>query len=55
LEARVKNLALFHYGPDLTDQDVAGILVKTRQVFPRTLLAKEGLEIALPLGNILPD
>lgn len=55
LEAQVKNLALFHYGPDLTDRDVAQILVKTRQVFPRTLLAKEGLEIALPLGDKLPD
>ncbi len=55
LEAKVKNLALFHYGPDMTDQDVAEILVKTRQVFPRTLLAKEGLEIALPLRNTLPD
>jgi phosphoribosyl 1,2-cyclic phosphodiesterase len=51
LEANVKNLALFHYGPDLTDDDVADILVKSRKIFPRTLLAKEGLEITLPLGE----
>jgi ribonuclease Z len=55
LEAKVKNLALFHYGPDLTDRDVTQILGKTRQMFPRTLLAKEGLEIALPLEDKLPD
>lgn len=55
LEARVKNLALFHYGPDMTDDDVIQILGKTRQIFPRTLLAKEGLEITLPLGDKLPD
>ena len=55
LEANVKNLALFHYGPDLTDQMVFQILGKTRQIFPRTLLAKEGSEIVLPLGINLPD
>lgn len=55
LEANVKNLALFHYGPDLTDEMVFQILGKTRQIFPRTLLAKEGSEIVLPLGINLPD
>ncbi len=55
IEAGVKTLALFHYSPDLTDNEVESILVKTRQVFPRTILAREGLEIHLPLGDKLPD
>ncbi|MBE2200843.1 MAG: MBL fold metallo-hydrolase [Anaerolinea sp.] len=55
IEAGVKTLALFHYAPDLTDDDVAHILQQTRNVFPRTILAREGMEIELPLGQGLPD
>lgn len=55
IEAGVRNLGLFHYGPDLTDDEVANILIKTRQMFPRTLLTKEGLEINLPLNEGLPE
>lgn len=55
LEANVKTLALFHYGPDLTDETIMQIGEKTRQIFPRTLLAKEGLVLTLPLGEELPD
>lgn len=54
IEAGVKNLALFHYAPDLSDDELEQILVKARKVFPRTLLAQEGLTINLPLKQ-LPD
>lgn len=55
IEAGVKTLALYHYAPDLTDEEVEEILYKTRQIFPRTILAREGLGIDLPFGNELPD
>jgi phosphoribosyl 1,2-cyclic phosphodiesterase len=55
IEAGVDSLGLFHYGPDLSDDMVGHILDKTREIFPRTILAKEGLEITLPLGGDLPD
>jgi len=55
IEAGVDSLGLFHYSPDLSDDMVEQILHQTREVFPRTILAKEGLEITLPLGENLPD
>ncbi len=55
IEAGVGSLGLFHYGPNLYDDEVEQILHKTREIFPRTILAKEGLEITLPLGEKLPD
>ncbi len=55
IEAGVRNLGLFHYSPDLTDEQVEAILEKTREIFPRTILAREGLEVSLPLGADLPD
>lgn len=55
IEAGVRNLGLFHYSPDLTDEQVEAILEKTRKIFPRTLLAREGLVVTLPLGMDLPD
>lgn len=42
-------LALFHYDPDSSDEEMEQILIQARQVFPRTILAYEGLEIELPL------
>ena len=51
IEANVKCLGLFHFSPDLTDDDVESILHKTRQVFPKTLVAREGLELQLPLSK----
>jgi phosphoribosyl 1,2-cyclic phosphodiesterase len=54
IEAGVKNLGLFHFSPDLTDDDLDQILHKTRQLFPRTFIARERLEITVPLTN-LPD
>lgn len=55
IEAGVKTMALFHYAPDLTDDEVDQILLQTRQLFPRTILAREGLELTLPLDDQLPD
>ena len=52
IEARVKCLALFHYAPDLTDDEADQILIKARRVFPNTILAKEGLELNLPLTSL---
>jgi ribonuclease BN (tRNA processing enzyme) len=55
VEARVKNLALFHFSPDMTDSHVEQIASKARNIFPRTLIAREGLELNLPLNDKLPD
>jgi ribonuclease BN (tRNA processing enzyme) len=49
LEANVGCLALFHYDPDSSDDYMESVLEKARQVFPRTILAREGLEIYLPM------
>jgi phosphoribosyl 1,2-cyclic phosphodiesterase len=54
VEANVKCLVLSHYSPDLTDDEVEEILYKARKIFPRTILAKEGLAVQLPL-HTLPD
>jgi phosphoribosyl 1,2-cyclic phosphodiesterase len=54
IEARVKCLALFHYSPDLSDDDLDKILLQARAIFPRTFLAREGLSVTLPLGE-MPD
>lgn len=55
IEANVKCLGLFHFSPDLTDDEVDVILQKTRRIFPKTLVAREGLELQLPLTGKLPD
>ncbi len=55
IEAGVRSLALFHYSPELTDPDVENILLQTREIFPRTILAREGLELDLPLDKNFPD
>lgn len=55
IEAKVKCLGLFHYSPDLSDDEVEHILQQTRAIFPRTILAREGLSLQLPLGENLPD
>lgn len=51
IEARVGCLALYHYSPDLTDDELDHILVKSREIFPQTILAREGMEIELPLDH----
>lgn len=48
VEANVKCLGLFHFSPDMSDDEVDGILGKAQRVFPNTIVAKEGLEITLP-------
>ncbi len=53
-EAKVKTLALSHFSPDTTDDMVDEILEKARQVFPRTIVAREGLVVNLPMGDTLP-
>lgn len=53
-EANVKTLALSHFSPDLTDDMVDDILYKARKVFPRTIVAREGLTLTLPMGDELP-
>ncbi|MCL4263650.1 MAG: MBL fold metallo-hydrolase [Anaerolineae bacterium] len=56
IEARVGCLALFHYSPDLTDAELDEIIIKAREVFPKTILTREGMEITLPLhNNQLPE
>lgn len=55
VEANVRCLGLFHFSPDLTDDDVYVILKKARKIFPQTLVAHEGLLLELPLGDVLPD
>ncbi len=50
-EAQVRCLALFHYSPDLTDDQLDEILIKARNIFPATFLAREELTIDLPIDN----
>jgi phosphoribosyl 1,2-cyclic phosphodiesterase len=50
VEAGVANLALFHYSPDLSDDAVEAILPQARAIFPKTILAYEGLELKLTAG-----
>jgi len=51
-EAEVKMLALFHYSPDATDQFLEeDSLPRTRELFPATILAREGLQIQLPFAE----
>jgi phosphoribosyl 1,2-cyclic phosphodiesterase len=47
LAARVKNLVLFHHHPEHTDDELERLLSVTRQEFPATELAREGLELPL--------
>ena len=52
IEANVKRLGLFHFSPDMTDEDVDEILVKAQKIFPNTIVAKEGLVVSLPVKNL---
>lgn len=45
--AEVKRLALFHFNPLHTDDDLEEIERQARQIFGPTILAREGLEIEL--------
>jgi len=45
--AGVQTLALFHHDPKRTDDQVAEIVQRARQLFPSTVAAREGLQISL--------
>lgn len=47
-QADVGCLALFHYDPDASDDDMELILAEARKIFPRTILSREGLTLDLP-------
>lgn len=47
IEANVKKLGLFHFSPDLSDDEIDQILIQAKKIFPNTIVAKEGLEITL--------
>jgi ribonuclease BN (tRNA processing enzyme) len=49
-EANVGCLALFHYDPNASDDYMESVLDQTREIFPRSILAREGLEINIPLA-----
>lgn len=53
-EANVKYLALFHHDPDASDADLEYALDRARQIFPRTFLARETMELELPLNGVMP-
>lgn len=55
IEANVKALGLFHYSPDLTDDELDEIRARARAIFPRTLLTREGMVLTLPLEGDLPE
>ncbi len=55
LEAQVKNLALFHYAPESDDSLVEEMGIRAREVFPRTILAREGMILKLPLVGDLSE
>lgn len=50
-DAGAKCLALFHYDPEASDAYMASMLEDARAVFPNTVLAREGMEITLPLRD----
>jgi phosphoribosyl 1,2-cyclic phosphodiesterase len=54
VEANVKNLALFHFSPDMNDATVDQITQKAQNIFPRTIAAREGLTLQLPIKGELP-
>lgn len=48
--AKVKCLALFHFNPDASDDFLENVILKqAREVFPNTILAREGATIELPI------
>lgn len=47
-KVNVKCLALFHYSPDLSDDEIDDILIQAKKIFPNTIIAQEGLELSLP-------
>ena len=54
-KANVKNLGLFHYAPDLTDDTLEEMRANAREIFARTFLTREGMTVELPIGLLLPE
>lgn len=54
-KANVDTLGLFHYAPDMSDQELETIRERARPVFSRTILTREGMTLDLPLGRNLPE
>ena len=50
-KAQVGCLALFHYDPNASDDYMESVLLKAREIFPRTILSQEGLELNLPVSE----
>lgn len=50
-KAKVGCLALFHYDPNASDDYMESVLQKARELFPRTILSQEGLELNLPISE----
>lgn len=50
--ANADALALTHHDPDTDDDTLRTYVEQARAVFPRTFLAREGLELTLPLTEI---
>lgn len=51
VEAKVGCLALFHYDPNASDDYMENVLFKAREIFPRTILSQEGMELTLPISE----
>jgi phosphoribosyl 1,2-cyclic phosphodiesterase len=54
-ESRVKNLVLFHHDPTRSDAGVAAIEAAARELFPRTIAAREGLFLDASSSDALPS
>lgn len=48
--AGVKCLALFHFDPSASDEHLEQVRIEARQLFPSTILAREGLTVELPVS-----
>ena len=47
-----KQLALFHHAPEYDDAQLDTIAARASEVFPNTIIAREGLEIRLGAGGV---
>ena len=46
-DAEVKKMALIHYSPRYTDNELKVLLDHAREVFPETILSKDRMNIQL--------
>jgi len=45
IDASVKKLALFHYDPEQSDDEIFGIEQEAKLLFPATIISMEGLQL----------